>query len=188
MPSIHASAEDEGAQAPLLSLTGLSVGFDTRSRRVMAAAGITLSVRRGECLGVVGESGAGKSQVFLAVMGLLGPGGFASGSARFAGQELLGQRAAALDRLRGAAIGMVFQDPMTSLTPHLPVGEQLVEVLRRHHAIDRARGTRARTGAAHARAALRSGTPLRPVSARALRRHAPARDDRARPEPVSRAC
>ena len=102
MPSIHASAEDEGAQAPLLSLTGLSVGFDTRSRRVMAAAGITLSVRRGECLGVLGESGAGKTQVFLAVMGLLGPGGFATGSVRFAGQELLGQRAAALDRLRGA--------------------------------------------------------------------------------------
>ena len=143
MPSIHASAEDEGAQAPLLSLTGLSVGFDTRGRRVMAAAGITLSVRRGECLGVLGESGAGKTQVFLAVMGLLGPGGFATGSVRFAGQELLGQPAAALDRLRGAAIGMVFQDPMTSLTPHLPVGGQLVEVLRRHHAIDR-REARAR--------------------------------------------
>src|ERR1700733_13679767 len=143
MPSIHASAEGEGAQAPLLSLAGLSVGFDTRRGRVMAAAGITLGVHRGECLGVLGESGAGKTQVFLAVMGLLGPGGFATGSVRFAGQELLGQGAAALDRLRGAAIGMVFQDPMTSLTPHLPVGAQLVEVLRRHHAIDR-REARAR--------------------------------------------
>ncbi len=138
MPSIPASAEGQGAAAPVLSLTGLSVGFDTRAGRVLAAHDITLSVTRGQCLGVVGESGAGKSQVFLAVMGLLAGGGFASGSARFEGAEILGLAATALDRVRGAAIGMVFQDPMTSLTPHLAVGEQLLEVLLRHHRISRA--------------------------------------------------
>ena len=138
MPSIPASAEGQGAAAPLLSLTGLSVGFDTRAGRVLAAQDITLAVTRGQCLGVVGESGAGKSQVFLAVMGLLAGGGFASGSARFEGTEILGLPAATLDRVRGGAIGMVFQDPMSSLTPHLAVGQQLLEVLLHHHRISRA--------------------------------------------------
>src|SRR5215468_11935828 len=136
MPSIPASPETSGI-TPVLSLSGLSVTFDTPQGQLRAVQGVTLSVSRGECLGVVGESGAGKSQLFLAVMGLLAANGRAAGSARLGGQELIGLGAAALDRVRGAQIGMIFQDPMTSLTPHLTIGTQLLEVLRRHRGLDR---------------------------------------------------
>jgi len=144
MPSIPASAEGAPAAPAVLSLSGLTVTFDAPRGRITAAREVTLAVERGECLGVVGESGAGKSQVFLAVMGLLAANGRAQGSARFLGTELLRLAPAALDRVRGAGIGMVFQDPMTSLTPHLAVGEQIAEVIRRHRGVARAE---ARTGA-----------------------------------------
>jgi oligopeptide/dipeptide ABC transporter ATP-binding protein len=137
MPSIPASTETADP-TPLLSLTGLSVTFDTPQGPLRAVQEVSLSVSRGECLGLVGESGAGKSQLFLAVVGLLAANGRAAGSARLGAQELLGLPAAALDRVRGAQLGMVFQDPMTSLTPHLTVGEQLIEVLRRHRGLARA--------------------------------------------------
>ncbi len=144
MPSIPASAEGAPAAAAVLSLSGLTVTFDTPRGRITAAREVALAVERGECLGVVGESGAGKSQVFLAVMGLLAANGRAQGSARFLGTELLRLAPAALDRVRGAGIGMVFQDPMTSLTPHLAVGEQIAEVISRHRGSARAE---ARSGA-----------------------------------------
>jgi len=131
MPSIPASTD-------ALSLTRLGVTFATPQGEVRAAEDVTLAVARAECLGVVGESGAGKSQVFLAVMGLLAANGRAQGSARLAGEELIGLPAAALDRVRGARLAMVFQDPMTSLTPHLTAGEQLREVLQRHQRLPRA--------------------------------------------------
>jgi oligopeptide/dipeptide ABC transporter ATP-binding protein len=137
MPSIPASAETSRA-TPVLSLSGLSITFDTPQGPLRAVQDVTLAVSRGECLGVVGESGAGKSQLFLGVLGLLAANGRAAGSARLGAQELLGLPAAALDRVRGAQVGMVFQDPMTSLTPHLTVGEQLIEVLRRHAGLARA--------------------------------------------------
>jgi len=136
MPSIPASTEPAGA-TPVLTLCGLSVTFDTPQGPLRVVQEVTLSVSRGECLGVVGESGAGKSQLFLAVMGLLAANGRAAGSARLGAEELLGLPAAALDRVRGAKVGMVFQDPLTSLTPHLTVGEQLIEVLRRHGGLAR---------------------------------------------------
>ncbi len=117
---------------PVLALSGLSVSFATPTGEVTGAADVALSVARGECLGVVGESGAGKSQVFLAIVGLLAANGRATGSARFGGRELIGLPAGELDRVRGAGIGMVFQDPMTALTPHLPVGDQIAEVLVHH--------------------------------------------------------
>ena len=129
---------------PVLALSGLSVSFATPGGEVTAAADVALSVARGECLGVVGESGAGKSQVFLAIVGLLAANGRATGSARFSGRELIGLPAAALDQVRGAGIGMVFQDPMTALTPHLPVGDQIAEVLVHHR---RCSWTRARARA-----------------------------------------
>ncbi len=116
----------------LLELEGFGVEFSTPQGTVTAARDISLSVRRGECLGVVGESGAGKSQVFLGVLGLLAANGRASGQARFAGRELLALPSRELDTLRGRHIGLIFQDPMTSLTPHLTIGAQLTEVRRRH--------------------------------------------------------
>ena len=127
-PLTPASAE----AAALLSLSGLTVSFDTRAGRTLAAQDVALSVARGECLGVLGESGAGKSQVFLAVMGLLAANGHAEGSARFGDTELLALSPQALDRVRGRGIGMVFQDPMTALSPHLSIGQQIRETLVRH--------------------------------------------------------
>ena len=130
MPSIR--VHPEPADEAVLRLTGLGVDFRTPGGTVRAVEALNLAVGAGECLGVVGESGAGKSQAFLAVMGLLAANGAAHGSARFLGRELLNLPHAALDRVRGAGIGMVFQDPMTSLTPHLTVGEQIAEVRVRH--------------------------------------------------------
>ncbi len=132
MPSTPATAEDLTPVRALFELERLTVSFATPSGTVTAACEVTLAVAPGECLGVVGESGAGKSQVFLAALGLLAANGRASGSARFAGTELLALAPPELDRIRGARLGMVFQDPMSSLTPHLTVGEQLVEVIVRH--------------------------------------------------------
>ena len=154
MPSIPASTDSSRPEPEaLLSVRELSVSFETPQGPVAAVQEVTLSVSRAECLGVVGESGAGKSQLFLAVMGLLAANGRATGSALLAGSELIGLPAAALDRVRGAQIGMVFQDPMTSLTPHLTIGAQLLEVLRRHRRVDRiAARARARAAPVHVRA------------------------------------
>ena len=142
MPSIRASAEGAavGAQAHRLTVT-----FATAAGAVTAVENLSLSVARGECLGVVGESGAGKSQVFLAVMGLLGRERARLGQCALCRHGAPRPHPAALDRVRGARIGMVFQDPMTSLTPHLTVGEQLSEVMRRHLHLTAARRAPARS-------------------------------------------
>jgi oligopeptide transport system ATP-binding protein len=116
----------------ILEIENLNVRFTGAQQAVNCVRDFSLSVARGECVGVVGESGAGKSQAFLAVMGLLGAGGSATGHARFESHELLGAPRAALDRIRGARIGMIFQNPMTSLTPHLCVGDQVAELLVKH--------------------------------------------------------
>jgi oligopeptide/dipeptide ABC transporter ATP-binding protein len=119
----------------VLSLEQLGVSFTTPEGEITAVREFCLTVDRGECVGIVGESGAGKSQVFLAAMGLLPANGRVRGHARFGSIELIGQRPAELDRLRGSRIGLVFQDPMTSLTPHLSIGAQLAEPMVRHLAL-----------------------------------------------------
>jgi peptide/nickel transport system ATP-binding protein len=121
-----------GAEGEVLRLEGLNVTFNTPDGEVAAVRDFSLAVGRGECVGVVGESGAGKSQAFLAAMGLLASNGRAQGRALWGGVDLLTQRGADLDRVRGSRIGMVFQDPMTSLTPHLAVGDQVAEPIVRH--------------------------------------------------------
>ena len=108
----------------LLSVEDLSVGY--AGRDVVRAAGF--SVARGRCLGVIGESGAGKSQAFLALLGLLPDSAAVRGGARFDDSQL--PRDAL--KLRGRRIGMIFQDPMTALTPHLTIGEQIAESLVAH--------------------------------------------------------
>ncbi len=110
----------------LLSIEALSVRYPGAGRRP-AVAEVSLSVRPGECVGVLGESGSGKTQTFLAALGLLPRTAVATGSVRFEGRELLGLPRAALNAVRGARLGMVFQDPVTALTPHLRVGVQLAE-------------------------------------------------------------
>jgi oligopeptide transport system ATP-binding protein len=118
--------------AALLEIENLDVRFTRGLEEVHCVQNLSLSVRRGECLGIVGESGAGKSQAFHAVLGLLAPNGRASGHARFELQELIGASEQTLDRVRGARLAMILQNPMTSLTPHLRVGEQIAELLVRH--------------------------------------------------------
>jgi oligopeptide/dipeptide ABC transporter ATP-binding protein len=132
---IPVTAEPGQVGGPAFHLDNLNVSFSTPEGDVHAVRNLSLAVAPGECLGVVGESGAGKSQAFLAALGLLPANGRASGHARLGPLELIGMAQADLDRIRGARIGVVFQDPMTSLTPHIRIGDQIAEPLIRHTGI-----------------------------------------------------
>ncbi|QXJ25041.1 ABC transporter ATP-binding protein [Actinomadura graeca] len=105
---------------------------------VRAVRGVCFNVGQGEVLGVVGESGSGKTALALAIMGLLPPGGVATGSVRLRGAELLGRSDAELSRVRGRDLAMVFQDPLSALTPVYPVGDQIAETIRIHAGATRA--------------------------------------------------
>ncbi len=109
----------------LLEVENLGVAYGGRA----AVADVSFTLARGRCLGVIGESGAGKSQCFLALMGLLPRAARVSGNARLAGVPLLSPEGTAL---RGRDVAMIFQDPMTSLTPHLSIGDQIAEPLVQH--------------------------------------------------------
>ena len=122
------------ADAPLLEVRSLEVTIPTAGRALPAIRGIDLTVAPGETLGLVGESGCGKSITMLAVMGLLAPHVRVIGSIRFRGQELVGRPQKDLAKLRGARIGMIFQDPMTALNPVLTIGAQIAETIRIHDA------------------------------------------------------
>ncbi len=116
----------------LLTVSDLRVTLHTARGPADALRGISFGLARGETLGLIGESGCGKSITALALMGLLPDGARVSGSIRFAGQELTTLDEAALCRLRGNRIGMVFQEPMTALNPLHSIGRQIAEPLRLH--------------------------------------------------------
>ncbi|MFI5001297.1 MAG: ABC transporter ATP-binding protein [Reyranellales bacterium] len=121
---------------PLLDLRGLSVSFATDDGTVRAVDGIDLSLQRGRTLGLVGESGCGKSVTSLAVMGLLPPeNSHVSGEVRFDGRDLLKIANRELRDLRGAQLAMIFQEPMTSLNPAYTIGDQIIEAIRRHQGL-----------------------------------------------------
>jgi oligopeptide transport system ATP-binding protein len=121
---------------PVLDIQNLSVRFATPDGEVAAVSDVSLSVGKGECLGIVGESGSGKSQTFMAAMGLLARNGRATGHGMFGDIDLLAAPETILNTLRGNKLAMIFQDPMTSLTPHMKIGRQLTEVLIRHRGMD----------------------------------------------------
>jgi oligopeptide/dipeptide ABC transporter ATP-binding protein len=133
------------ASSPLLSVRDLRVEFDFESGTAAAVDGISFDLRQGEVLGIVGESGSGKSVTALAIMGLLPtpPGRVAAGQILFEGADLLGKSPAEMRRIRGGRIGMIFQEPMTSLNPVFTVGDQITETLLHHENLSR-RAARAR--------------------------------------------
>ncbi len=123
----------ESVKTPVLELRNLVVEFVTRHGTLRALDGISLSIAPGEVLGVVGESGAGKSLTGAAVIGLLEPPGrIASGEVLLAGQRIDQLPMEELRHIRGKRIGTIFQDPLTSLDPLYRVGEQLIETIRTH--------------------------------------------------------
>ena len=125
--------------APLLSLSGLTVEIPTRRGTLRPVDGVSFDLAPGEILGVVGESGAGKSMTGNAVIGLLDrPAHIAGGEIRLNGARIDNLPMREMRRMRGKRIGMVFQDPLTSLNPLLTVGEQLSETIEEHLGTSRA--------------------------------------------------
>jgi peptide/nickel transport system ATP-binding protein len=132
------------AAAPLLEVEDLRTYFFTRDGVVRAVEGVSLHVAEGETLAIVGESGCGKSVTSLSILRLIQtpPGRIVSGSVRFQGVDLLGLDDAAMRRIRGNDISMIFQEPMTSLNPVLTIGRQIGETLMLHQKLDRAASLR----------------------------------------------
>jgi oligopeptide/dipeptide ABC transporter ATP-binding protein len=123
---------------PLLEVRDLHTYFKTRAGEVRAVDGVSFNVEVGEMLGIVGESGCGKSVTVLSLMGLVQPPGrVVEGSAMFQGRDLVKLGGREMEDIRGKEIGMIFQDPMTSLNPTLTIGTQITETLRRHLGMNR---------------------------------------------------
>jgi len=123
----------------LVEIRNLSVHYFTEEGVVRAVDGVSLSIRRGETLGVVGESGCGKSVTSLSIMRLIPtpPGKIVSGEILFEGEDLLKKSEAAMRRIRGREISMIFQEPMTSLNPVYTIGDQIAEAVRHHLGLSR---------------------------------------------------
>jgi peptide/nickel transport system ATP-binding protein len=122
---------------PVLTFDGVSVGFKAGGSTLSAVSDVSASVREGEIFGLVGESGCGKTTLALATMGLLPPNANVTGAIRFEGRDLHGLDDDAMRSLRGDRISMVFQDPMTSLDPAFPIGDQVAETIRAHRQVDK---------------------------------------------------
>ena len=122
---------------PVLEVENLSVTFRTETGPVSAVDGVDLSLRQGEIVGIVGESGCGKSVTAMSLAGLLPRSARIEGSVRLLGQELVGARASVLRGARGRDIAYIFQEPMSSLNPVLTVGRQITEVLQVHEQLSK---------------------------------------------------
>ncbi len=122
-------------EEPLLKVDDLRVTFGSLDSGVRAVDGVSFEVRKGETLGIVGESGSGKSVTVMSLLGLIPspPGNLAGGTAYFDGEDLLTMSPRKLRKIRGGAIGMIFQDAMTALNPVFTVGSQIVETIKVHN-------------------------------------------------------
>jgi peptide/nickel transport system ATP-binding protein len=131
--------QDDGIAAPLLDIRGLKTHFATDDGMVQAVDGVDITIGRGETVGVVGESGCGKTVTAMSVLKLIAmpPGRIVAGEILYQGRNLVPLGADEMDRIRAKDIAMVFQEPMTSLNPVYTVGEQIAEVLRRHEGLSR---------------------------------------------------
>src|SRR5215469_7810522 len=124
--------------APLLQIEDLRTEIRLRSATVHALDGVSLEVETGECLGIVGESGSGKTMTALSIMKLLPPGGhIVGGSITLGGQEVSALNEEGMRRVRGKEVGMIFQDPMTSLNPTMTIGDQIAETVLLHRGADK---------------------------------------------------
>ena len=123
----------------ILSIRDLRVSFETLDGTVEAVRGVDIDVKAGETVAIVGESGSGKSQTMMAAMQLLASNGRAVGHVDYRGQNLLSLDKAAMNRIRGGKISMIFQEPMTSLDPLYSIGNQLIEPIRRHQGLSQAK-------------------------------------------------
>jgi peptide/nickel transport system ATP-binding protein len=132
-PSADAPRQQPGGSAPLLAVRGLRTSFFTRDGEVKAVDNVDLTLRRGQTLGLVGESGCGKSVTSLSIMRLVRPPGrIIGGQVLFDGVDLASVPEAEMRKVRGGRISMIFQEPMTSLNPVLTCGFQIGEVIREH--------------------------------------------------------
>src|SRR5690349_4344219 len=128
----------------LLEVRGLHTEFRTGAGLVRAVDGVSYSVEAGETVAIVGESGSGKSVGALSILRLIPdpPGRITAGEIRFNGRDLVALSEAEMRQVRGNDIGMVFQEPMTSLNPVLTIGRQITETLEQHRGLDRAAARR----------------------------------------------
>ncbi|NKB40706.1 MAG: ATP-binding cassette domain-containing protein [Ilumatobacter sp.] len=134
----HPGPSRTETDSPLLALDNLKTHFRTERGLVRAVDGVTLTLNRGEALGVVGESGSGKTVLSRSLMGLLPGSAVTSGSVKFAGQEILDLPMKQRRHLWGAEMSMVFQNPLNSLNPLMKIGKQIAEPLRLHLSMDKA--------------------------------------------------
>ncbi|MFA5852588.1 MAG: ATP-binding cassette domain-containing protein, partial [Spirochaetales bacterium] len=127
----------------ILEIKNLVVHYVTDKTTVKAVNGISISLERGESLGLVGETGAGKTTTALSIMQLIPdpPGKIVSGEIFYEGQDLVAMEPAQKREIRGNQISMIFQDPMTALNPVLTVGDQIAEVVRLHQKVSRAQAS-----------------------------------------------
>jgi ABC-type microcin C transport system duplicated ATPase subunit YejF len=146
----------------IFSMRDLHVTFDTLDGDVHAVRGMNLDLKAGETIAVIGESGSGKSQSFMAAMGLLTSNGHATGTADYRGTNLIGLPKAELNKIRGRKITMIFQEPMTSLDPLYTIGDQLEEPIRRHQGLS---GPQARARALEMLELVRIPDPARRIGA-----------------------